>query len=60
MFAQAAANQFADDIMAVVTGKILDASISTTNEVVAQASFDAASAKSIWGKLGKTSQKHLI
>ncbi len=60
MFAQAAANQFADDIMAVVTGKILDASISTTNEVVAQASFAAANAKSIWGKLGKTSQKHLI
>lgn len=60
MFAKAAANQFADDIMAVVTGKILDASISTTNEVVAQASFAAANAKSIWGKLGKVSEKHLI
>lgn len=60
MFAQAAANQFADDIMAVVTGKLLDASITPANEVVAQASFAAANAKSIWGKLGKTSQKHLI
>lgn len=60
MFAQAAANQFADDIMAVVTGKLLDASVTPANEVVAQASFAAANAKSIWGKLGKTSQKHLI
>lgn len=60
MFATAAANQFANDIIGVITAKILDASISTTNEVVAQASFAAANAKSIWGKLGKTSQKHLI
>lgn len=60
MFATAAANQFADDLMGIITAKILDASISTTNEVVAQASFAAANAKSVWGKLGKTSQKHLI
>lgn len=59
-FSTAALNQFADDIMGVVTGKILDASISTTNEVVAQTSFAVANARSIWGKLGKTSAKHLI
>lgn len=59
-FSTAALNQFADDIMGVVTGKILDASISTTNEVVAQTSFAVANARSIWGKLGKTSEKHLI
>lgn len=59
-FVTAAANQFGDDIMGVITAKVLDASISTTNEVVAQASFAVANAQSLWGKIGKTSRKSLL
>jgi hypothetical protein len=53
-------NALADKIGGVCTALILAANYTGTAEVVAVASFAAANAKSVWGKLAKTTEKYLI
>lgn len=60
MLAKANLMTLANSISDVWTALVIDASISTTNEVVAQASFAEANRKSLLGKIAKLSEKHLL
>ena len=60
MLAQGNLQTLANKISDVWTALVLDASISTTNTTVAQASFVAASAKSMLGQIVKCSRKSLL
>lgn len=60
MLAKANLMTLANSISDVWTALVLDANITPANTTVAQASFAAANAKSLWGAIGKTSEKHLL
>ena len=53
-------NALADKLVNVTTALMLAATYTGTAETVAAASFAAANAKSVWGKLNKSTEKYLL
>lgn len=60
MLARANLQSLGTKIASVISALVLAANFTGTAETVAQASFAAANAKSLWGKLGKNRRKVLL